>query len=294
MRALLVANPLAGRVRSPEGVVRVVHALQRAGLEVDLLCPERPHEPGEEVGRALAGCDPADTRVVVAGGDGSIHRVLSAVMNTPFPLAILPVGSVNVLARELGIPLSLEAAAQVAATGATRRMDLGLANGRPFATTFGVGFDAAVVGAVQPGPKRLLGSALYVAQGLAILARYRGAHFRITADQETVEGHAWLAIVANHPRYTYRVRICPEAALNDGWLDVCLFRGNSFFRKSSQVIAALLNRHTGRPGVQHMRARRFRFECDPPLPVQLDGDEAGTTPVEVVVAPGALSIVVPR
>ncbi len=102
MRALLVANPKAGRVRGALGVARIVQMLSRAGLEVELLEPTNGREVEPALRRALEGADPEQTRVVVAGGDGTLRAVLPAVMNTPFSLALLPVGSVNVLARELG------------------------------------------------------------------------------------------------------------------------------------------------------------------------------------------------
>jgi YegS/Rv2252/BmrU family lipid kinase len=214
-------------------------------------------------------------------------------MDTPFPLAILPVGSVNVLARELGLPRSLAAAARVAAAGELRAIDLGVANGRPFALMAGVGFDAAVVHSLAPQIKNLIGSFAYVARGLALLARYRPSRFRITADGETIETEAWLAVVANTPRYTYRWRLAPEAAMDDGWLDLCLFQSSSPREMAGQVAAALRNRHTKHPGVRHLQARRFRFECEPAVCVQLDGDPEGLTPLEIRVAPRALRVVVP-
>ncbi len=293
MRALLAANPQAGRVRGPAGVARIEEALTRAGLEVELVTAPAAEEVGEAMRAALQGRDPEDTRVVVAGGDGSIRALLPALMNTPYSLAILPVGSVNVMSRELAIPRDLAAAAHVAAHGRVRRLDLGQANGRPFAINIGLGFDAAVVHAVQPWLKRLIGTAAYVAHGLAALPRYRASHFRITVDDEVHEADAWLAIITNIRRYTYRWYICPGAALDDGWLDLCVFRSASLRQTAGQVVSVLTSRHVGRRGVTHYRGRRFLFEADPPVPVQLDGDPAGLTPVEVEVVPHSLSLVVP-
>lgn len=247
----------------------------------------------EAVRQALTGRSPEDTRVVVAGGDGSIHAVLPAVMDTSFSIAIVPTGSVNVLARELGVPLSLAAAAEVAASGEVRAIDLGVANGRPFVVMAGVGFDATVVHSLTRQAKHLLGSFAHVARGLAVLSRYRSGRFRVTADGETTEVEAWLAVVSNTPRYTYGWRLAPNAVMDDGWLDLCLFESSSPAARLGQVVAALRNRHAGRPGVRHVRARSFRIECEPPVCVQLDGDAEGMTPVEVRVAEGALRVVGP-
>ncbi len=203
-------------------------------------------------------------------------------------------GSVNVLARELGIPRGLKAAITVAATGAVWRIDLGLANGRPFALMAGLGFDAAVVGSVAADVKNVLGSFAYVARGLRVLATHSASRLRITADGRTFGAEAWLAVVANASRYTYRWRLARSARIDDGWLDLCLFQSSSAVQTAGQVLAALAGRHASYPGVLHLRARSLHFESDPPVKVQLDGDAVGETPVRVTVAPRALGVVVPR
>jgi len=113
---------------------------------------------------------PEQLRVIVAGGDGTINAVLPALVGTSFPMAIVPVGSVNVLAREFGIPLAIDEAIGVAARGRLRRIDLGIADGRPFALMAGMGFDAAVVHSVASDVKNLVGPFAYVARGLSLLA----------------------------------------------------------------------------------------------------------------------------
>ncbi len=120
----------------------------------------------------------------------------------------------------------------------------------------------------------------------------RAPTFSIVADGESLVGDAWLAVITNVPRYTYW-HLSPGAALDDGWLDLCLFRGESLSLRSRQVLAVLSEQHFNLSAVQHVRARHFIFSCDPCVHVQLDGDPVGLTPVEVTVAPQALSVVVP-
>lgn len=287
MRALLVVNPNAGRVRGAAGVARIEQHLRAAGLDVV------PVTAGS-LAAALRGAPPEDTRVVVAGGDGTIHSVLYAVHGTGVPLAVLPVGSVNVLARELGIPRSLKAAVAIAAGGDLRQIDLGIANGRPFALMAGLGFDAEVVHSVAQTVKNVLGSFAYVARGLQLLAAYPTSTFRITADGEVMEAAAWLAVVANASRYTYRWRLSPQARIDDGWLDLCLFQASSPGESLRQAAAVVAGRHASHPGVAHMRARKFELQCDPPVALQLDGDPAGQSPVQIEIAPGALTVAAPR
>lgn len=293
MRALLVANPRAGRLRGGAALERIEGSLAEAGFGVERIAATDPAGTVVALSAALSGEEARDRRVVVAGGDGTIHAVLPALANTGVPLAILPVGSVNVLARDLGVPTSLDAAIRVAERGQERQIDLGYANNRPFALMAGIGFDAAVVHSVAPNVKNLIGSFAYVARGLQVLASYPQTHFHIEADGEEVEGAGWLAIVANASRYTYHWRLAPDARIDDGWLDLCFFASESAVHTAGQVVAVLGGRHSSHPGVRHLRAKRFRFRCDPDVAVQLDGDPAGSTPVEVTIAPGALTVMVP-
>ncbi len=292
MKALLVTNPRAGRVRTRERLLRMEQALAEAGLEVKRIEPPDAASVPEALNAALLGRSPEDTRVVIAGGDGSIRAALPALINTPFAVAILPVGSVNVLARELGLPLELAAAARLVAGGRPRPLDIGLANGRPFLLMAGMGFDAAVVHSVTRPAKRRFGSLAYVGRGLDLAFRYASSRCRLIADGTAEEHMVWLAIVTNVPRYTYSWRISPAARLDDGLLDVALFEGESRSVAARQILAVLRGSpHC--PGVLHRQGRAFRFEFDPPVHVQLDGDPAGTTPLDVVVAPRALSVIVP-
>jgi YegS/Rv2252/BmrU family lipid kinase len=291
MKAFLVANPRAGRMRGSRWAM-VEACLRERGLEVVNI--EAGPEGAADALREALKAESSDTSIVVAaGGDGTIHAVLLALCGTEFPLAILPVGSVNVLARELGVPRDLEEACSVAAIGRSRRIDLGLANGQPFALMAGVGFDAEVVAAVAPEVKGVIGSSAYVAKGLEVLARYPTSLFRLRTESEEFESRAWLAVVSNASHYTYRWRLSPDARIDDGWLDICLFEADSPARTAQQVVAALRGRHQGHPGVRHLRARGISFHCDPPVAVQLDGDHVGETPTEITIAPKALSVVVP-
>jgi YegS/Rv2252/BmrU family lipid kinase len=293
MKAFLVANPNAGRMRGNR-YSKVEAGLRERGLDVVGITATGPEGVAGALREALAGESPDTARVLAAGGDGTIHTVLPALCGTDFPLAILPVGSVNVLARELGVPLNIEKACDVAAAGRVRRIDLGLANGRPFALMAGVGFDAEVVAAVAPAVKGLIGSFAYVAKGLDVLARYPSSLFRLRTESEEFESRAWLAVISNAAHYTYRWRLNLDARIDDGWLDVCLFEADSPAQTAQQVVAALSGRHRGHPGVRHLRAQLVRVECEPSVAYQLDGDPMGITPVEIRLQPTSLSVLVPN
>ena len=294
MKAFVVTNRLAGNLRA-EAVARDVdRRLRAAGLAVSHV-PVSRVETAAETLREMIGREAADqVRVVVAGGDGTINAALPALAGTAVPMAILPLGSVNVLARELGVPRNLSAAVAVAAAGRPRQIDLGVVNGRPFALMAGIGFDAAVVHSVSPRIKKVIGSIAYLERGLRLLADRSASRFRVTTESGEVRADAWLAVIANASRYTYDIRLAPEARIDDGWLDLRLFQRGPVAQTISQVMAVLRGRHLDRPGITHLRARRLRLECDPPVRVQVDGDAMGLTPAEVTILPGALTVLVPQ
>jgi YegS/Rv2252/BmrU family lipid kinase len=280
-------------LRGGAALERIERSLAEAGFGVERIAATDPAGTVAALSAALSRAETQDTRVVVAGGDGTIHAALPALIDRGVPLVILPVGSVNVLARDLGIPTALDTAIRVAERGQERQIDLGYANGRPFALMAGIGFDAEVVRSVAPDLKNLIGSLAYVARGLQVLASYPQTRFHIEANGEEVEAAGWLAVVANASRYTYHWRLAPDARIDDGWLDLCFFASESALQTAGQVVAVLGGQHSSHLGVRHLRAKRFRFHCEPDVAVQLDGDPAGSTPVEVTVAPGALTVMVP-
>ncbi len=157
----------------------------------------------------------------------------------------------------------------------------------------GLGFDAAVVHSVAPDIKNLVGPFAYVARGLSLLASYPPSRFRIATEEGEFEADAWLAVVANASRYTYCWRLSPQARIDDGWLDLCLFQSQSAMQTTGQLMAALIGKHTSYPGVSRLKARELRFQCDPPVCLQLDGEPAAQTPTSLHIVPRSLTVVTP-
>ncbi len=203
-------------------------------------------------------------------------------------------GTFNALAGDLGIPLGLDAAIAVAAAGRSRRIDIAVANGRPFSQMAGIGFDGAAVHRVLPAANKNLLSPSALLRGARLLATYSPSRMRVVTDGARVETTAWVALVANASRYTYCLRLAPGAVLDDGLLDVWLFESDSAVRTMRQVVALLRRRHARHLGLRRLRARAISFESDPPVWLHLDGDPAGMTPVEIRVVPSALTVIVPR
>ncbi|KPJ63778.1 hypothetical protein AMK68_03180 [candidate division KD3-62 bacterium DG_56] len=286
MTGILLINPRAGG-----GAWRVLPRLRRAladaGLNVEVIATDTPEQLTHHL---AAGCD----RLVVAGGDGTINSALGTAIQASVPLAVIPVGTANGVARELGVPLTIEGACRVAATGRVCQVDYGRANGRPFLLMAGVGFDAEVVRRVGQPAKNALGPFAYVAAGLFTIAHYRPVRVRLSADGVASEIRAHVVIAANAETYTYDWRVAPGASLTDGMLDVCIFGEAGWLGWLSQVSSVLRHRRLDHRQVRRLRARAIRIEAQPAVSVQVDGDHAGQTPVEIDVVPGGIKVVVPR
>jgi len=243
--------------------------------------------PGDATRLAVA--DRAHDLIVAAGGDGTVNEVVNGLGDRP--LGVLPFGTVNVFAKELGIPAGLNAAWHVLETGRTRTVDLGCAEfagqTRFFVQLAGVGFDARAVRATTWNLKVKLGPLSYVVAGVRIL---RQTHALI----EVAPGIAGAAVLIGNGRYYGgKVRLFPRARLDDGLLDVCVFekfRGRDLFRYLPKILCAT---HHRMAGVHYFQTAEFTCRSVGTTPLQLDGEDAGDGPIKFSVKPGALQVLVP-
>jgi len=299
MKALLIHNPAAGMYSHGWGLRRAVTRLERHDWQVTWRTTEKPAD-------AIAWARQAVTSgydvVIAAGGDGTIGQVVNGLAGSDTALGILPLGSGNVLARDLGLPkpgtlhpFALEDAAQMLLESVPRRVDLGLANGRHFFSWAGVGLDAEIIRGVesQPGVKRRLGLVGFLVFVALTLRTYAGTRSAVLIDGRRVSGRIILALVSNIELYGRYFHIAPTARLDDGLLDVCCFHGQNISAIFYHAFTVLLQRHMGDPRVSYYQARRVEIETAHPLPVQLDGEPFGTTPLTIKVVPQALTLLLP-
>ena len=297
--ALLIVNPAAGQSRLRGPLPALEQAL--APLVRHVCVTQRPGEAKNAAQRATANGFDA---VLVAGGDGTVNEAVSGLLaagGPPLPLGIIPLGTQNVLAQELGLPISdLAATRQVIDTGRTRLIDVGRISGpsetpRVFLLMAGFGFDAAVVGDTRRPVKDLLGPAAYALATVGTLAKYQSTQITLTLDGQEVRTRAYLVVIANAASYAYRqIKMASHAALDDGWLDVCVFERAPLDRVgfASQLLSVLARRHLRDPRVRYYRAKTILLVSDPPVSGQLDGDGIGETPVAITLLPRALPVLV--
>lgn len=250
--------------------------------------------PGDAFRRAREAVEKGYQMVVAVGGDGTVNEIANGLAMSDVKLAMMPTGTVNVLARELNIPLELEAAAEIAASGVSRKIDLGLINGHYFTLMAGLGFDAEVVSGVLASVKAWIGAGAYILKGLETLTKYQATDLVLEMPEETIKTRGYLTVVSNSPSYAYQLKLSPEAALDDGQLDICLFeeQGTAWLGLAKQITDVFTKRHLDNQTVRCLRTSSVKITSDPDIQVQVDGDPFGKTPVEISIAPKALNVMV--
>ncbi|MEO5337260.1 MAG: diacylglycerol kinase family lipid kinase [Magnetospirillum sp. WYHS-4] len=287
-RILLIRNPTAGGWRARR-FASVLKRLEGLGCRVTVR-DTAARGDAEALSRAATSAD--FDLVAVAGGDGTLSEAANglAASGSGLPLAVVPLGTANVLAHEIGMPFDADGIARVLATGTPRPVYPGIANGRLFLQMAGIGFDAHAVAAVSLPLKRRLGKAAYILAVLKVLAR-PFATCRIEVDGKTFEAAS--AIVAKGHFYGGRFVFCPGARLEAGTLEVCLLPRTGILNFLRYLTAFGLGAVHRLSDVRVVRGRRLRIEGPTGEPVQGDGDLLTTLPLTIEVRDEPLALIYP-
>jgi diacylglycerol kinase (ATP) len=301
---LLILNPIAGRRR--RGLVDAVVGRVRAeGWTVDVV--ETAAEG--DACRLAENCDASRYRVIaVAGGDGTINEVVNGLSRrsaTAPPLAIVPLGTANVLAHELGLGFSPQSVARTMTAGRELLVRPGEANGseagsgppRCFSLMAGAGFDAKVVAGVTAPLKRRWGRGAYVWRSLVEARRYRPVRYAVEVDGEVHEAASVIVTRARH--YAGPYVVAPEAALDEPLLHVCLFERWGWMHALRFGAALLRGALPRTPGYRVLTGCKVRVSVTNDAgehrrqPVQIDGDDALTLPVSIGLASRGVRVLRP-
>ncbi len=290
---VLVANPV--KVEDLGALLqRVAARSAELGLPVPRVVPTTEDDPGE--GQARDAVSAGAALVVVAGGDGTVRAAAQGLAHTGVPLGILPQGTGNLLARNLGIPREEAEALDVALTGADRTIDLGrLDDDTAFAVMAGTGFDARMMRDAPEGLKSLLGWPAYIVGGARGL-RHSRVRLRVRLDGGRARDVVVRTLlVGNVGRLQAGLHLLPDAAPDDGALDVALVAPRNAADWAVLIGRALTRRHRPHRRLQLLRGRRIEVVTRRAEPRQIDGellpDARGFT---ARVDPGALVVRVPR
>lgn len=287
---IVVFNPVAG-LRRASLLWRVLDVLVANGVRIELA---ETHRPGHAEALAREAVCRGAPMVVAAGGDGTIAEVANGLLGSPTRLGVIPLGTANVVAHEMSLPFEPRAVAAALAFGRTRPLWPGVARGaetsRLFVQMLGVGFDAQIVHQLPVSLKRAFGRSAYALQTLRELAFYPFKPIRVRLDGK--ETQAASVIVSKGRLYGGRFTLAPDACSSEPGFSVALFDHSGALPALLYGAALPFDLLSHAPGIRHVRARRIDFIGNEAIPVQADGDRAGSTPITVTDAAAAIQVVV--
>jgi diacylglycerol kinase (ATP) len=279
MRLLVVINPHAAGGRPLRHQAHMEARLRQAGHELRVVVAPDLATLHRHIREAAA---TAMEGVLVAGGDGTLHQALPALVETSLPLGVLPCGRGNDFARNLGMSPRLETVLRGPLQFALDTIDLPRANGRPFLSIAGVGFDARVNQLACAGKGWFHGRAGYLVCVLRALRTFTPFAAQVRVDDRSWQGRLTLVAVANGPGYGGGIRIAPGADLRDGRFDVCIVGDLGRRELLANLPRLLRGRHLEHPRVSLWHGRRVEIETAEPQPIFADGEWLGTTPATCV------------
>ncbi|MSR56280.1 MAG: diacylglycerol kinase family lipid kinase [Planctomycetaceae bacterium] len=230
--------------------------------------------------------------IVAAGGDGTLADVFNRFPGVP--VAILPMGTENLMAKFLSIPACGVTVARLIADRSRRQFDLGQIGERRFALMVSAGFDAEIIRQTHAARQGHISHAAYLQPIVESLRSYEHPLLRVTVDDAEKSQTARLAVVVNIPAYALGLSMAQGAKGDDGLLDLRLFERGSAFQMIRYFYNLTQGTHEKLPDVISRTARRVRIDSEQPVPLQADGDPAGFTPADISLLPGALEVYAPR
>ena len=286
-RALIIFNPVAGYFPGRR-LTRVCQSLSWHGVEVTIR--ETAYRGDAEAFAAAASSKDCDV-VVAAGGDGTINEVANGLAGSHLPLAIIPLGTANVLAAEIEMHTDAPSIARTIAAGEAQTIAVGRINGRRFLIMAGIGFDAHVVANINRMVKQAVGKLAYVGQTLISAFAFSGRPYLVTVDG--IQHKAASVVIANGRSYGGRYTCAPEARLEDREFHVCLFLKSGPWNALRYCLAILLGRIDRLSDINIVRGSQITIEGPEGEPVQCDGDITTHLPLSAYANRDTLKLIVP-
>jgi YegS/Rv2252/BmrU family lipid kinase len=283
---VVILNPTAGSPETFRNWQERVESVARG-------CPIRiTSHAGEAEDLARRAIEEGFTRIVAAGGDGTVNQVANGLAGSNAALGLLPLGTVNVFAMELGLPLhSLELCWDIINGANIRLVDLPSANGKYFVQLAGVGLDAQVVKETSLAFKRSFGPLSYLISAAQIAAREPPKLFIESENASLREGS--FVLIGNGRRYGGPFPFFKHAVIDDGLLDVVLFKRLGYLEIIKYLQDVVFSSDIRVPEIEYFQTRRLRITSEQDVPLELDGELAGNCPVDLQIQKRALRVLAP-
>jgi len=301
MRAQLIYNPMAGKFPSEPLVERAGKVLLANGWDVDIV----QTKGGDSITRlakraAVMGID----TVFIAGGDGSLHKAAEGLLGSQTALAVLPSGTANVFAQELGLPslswtnpTALEISVKKLLNGTVRTMDVGICQGIPFLLWSGAGFDAFVVHHLEPRSRwqKQFPATQYAANAAWLARSWKGMDLKIWVDGEKINGKYLVVLVTNIHLYAGGIaELSPKARIDDGKIDLWLFSGDTMQETLQHIFDLASGRHINSDKTSYFSCEEIKIKSSKDLFLQLDGEPISPSKtVNISISPLSLKVLVP-
>lgn len=298
MRVLLLNNPKSGRGTGATAALALGERLRQCGHLVEPMAAGRQLDPSD-FRRSLSHSD----LLVIAGGDGTLHHALSAIIETEIPFYHYPLGTENLFTREFGMDRNVETLMRAMERGRVQKCDAGECNGRQFSLMVGVGFDAGVVERLAAARAGGTSRAEYLRHAMLELLSPRIPALSVTVDgRSIVDQVRGMLVVANSRQYAARLDPARNADISDGLLDVVFYPHTQAAELAGWLLATAAGSHLDADGLRTGRGKHILISMDEAGPHQIDGEAAGLAPareadgpfgLDCRVLPGVLNVLVP-
>ena len=289
MQVVVIINPVAGAAQRRAAVRQMLVRLGQAGHQV---ITRITRAAGDARHMARQAADSAHA-VVVVGGDGTVGEAAAGLIGTSVPLIIWPRGTENLVAKAFGFQSNPDYILACLHSGTHKSLDVGIANDRPFLLLAGIGFDAEVVHRLK---QLRIGHITHLSYGAPLWRTFWEHRFpplRVSsAGRHLWEGRG-LVFVANLPQYALNLNVVRDARGDDGLLDLCILPCDGRIGLLGHALRTLVRKQIEHPSVVYQRLPAVRVEAAVPVSAQLDGDEAGTLPLDIRILPAALVVRIP-